>query len=101
VAPGPSSVGVVALHRTHEDSYGNSQIEGLVAARFTRHSLQGVKWQQASAFQVVRDATDQLKIRLTGPSKNLAPLDLSAEPESAKAIEAFDKDALTDDDSAG
>lgn len=94
VAPGLSHVRIVAVRDTGPDAYGNPRLEAVLAARFARQALQGIRWATANAHAVVNDASDQLSVRLVGPSKELAAIDLTAEPHIGATIEAIDASEL-------
>jgi hypothetical protein len=96
VAPAIRSVRIVALRTSAPDAYGGVQTEAILATRINREALEGVQWASASSVVVVRDAGTETLMRVTGPSKNLAPLDLSQEPELRLLLDAVDLAQLVD-----
>jgi hypothetical protein len=90
VAPGLGAVRIVAVRRTTPDAYGRCETEAVLAARFTRASLQGVRWDDADSTAVVRDTADELTVRTQGASEELTALDLADQPDLAAAIAAVD-----------
>lgn len=95
VAPGLTHVRVVALRNPGTDAYGKARIEALLGARFARVALDGVQWAAADASVVVNDTSTERTARFMGPSKELAALDLAAEPDLAAVVAAVDLDELT------
>lgn len=75
----------------------------MLAARFSREALHGVRWRTADAATVVNDTSEQLTLRTTGSTKALAPLDLAAEPEVRAVVDAIEADELVtrSDEAAG
>ena len=96
VAPGIESVRVVALRRSPADAYGTTKAEAILATRIFRRALIGVQWGSASSTMILRDAGTETAIRVTGPSKELSPLDLRDEPELIALLGAVDLNELVD-----
>lgn len=96
VAPGLTGANVVAVRRTEKDAYGRARIDALLAAHLARPALHGIQWAHADAMAITRDASDTLKMRLIGPSKDLAPLDLTTDPDIARLIASFDQEEPAD-----
>lgn len=94
VAPGLLSQRIIALRTTAPDAYGHVRAEAILAARFTREALNGIQWDIADAATIVNDASDELRLRTTGPSQQLAALSTSDEPDLAALIDAVDLDEL-------
>lgn len=69
VAPGLSSVRIVAVRHAGADSYGQLRVEAILAARIMRSALQGVRWDQTDANQVLVDVSAELAARLQGPTR--------------------------------
>lgn len=88
VAPGLRTIRIVALRSAPEDAYGRNRREALLAASFTRDGLNGVRWSAADAMTILQGISDELVIRMAGPSKTLAPLDLRSEPDIAQLLDA-------------
>lgn len=94
VAPGISSVHIVALRTPGRDAYGNARIECLAAAKFTRLALDPVRWGQAQAATILNDAATSLLVHQKGAVKELWPLDLSNEPELLSLLKHVDVEDL-------
>lgn len=94
VAPGLTHVPAVAIRDGGQDAYGKTRVQAVLAARFPRTALDGVAWQTADAHVVLNETNDDIRVRFTSSSKELAPLDLSAEPEIAALLDAVDYDDL-------
>jgi hypothetical protein len=90
VAPGLTSVRVVAVRRSRPDSYGRCRPEALVAARIERQRLHGIRWSEADAAMVLQDAGSELVMVLAGRSRDLQPIDLSQHPEVDAVLDAVD-----------
>ena len=58
--------------------------------------MEGVRWEIASALDIVRDASAEFQIQQTA-SNELRPLDLSGEPGLAGLLEAIDLDDFDED----
>ncbi len=100
VAPGLCSQRIIAVRTTAPDAYGHVHTEAVLAARFSRESLYGVQWDVADAATIVNDASDELQVKMTGPSQQLTALSMSAEPDLAAVIAAVDLDELQEQQSA-
>lgn len=81
MAPSIQRVRIVAGRRTPEDAYGRTLIEPLVAAWFTRTNLNGIRWEQTTAIQILNDASDELIVAEKGTIKELIPIDLKKHPK--------------------
>ncbi|WP_331661817.1 hypothetical protein [Amycolatopsis sp.] len=81
VAPGLRSQRIIAVRTTEPDAYGHVHAEAVFVARFSRESLYGVQWDVADAATIVNDASDELRVRISGPSQQLTALSMSAEPD--------------------
>ncbi len=90
VAPGLNHVRIVAVRTSGSDAYGQPRVEAILAARFDRQRLKGVRWAGVDASTVMRDVALEANARTVGPSKELAALDLSSEPELRALIDAFE-----------
>jgi hypothetical protein len=86
VAPGVTDLRIVALRDIPADAYGKVRPEAILATRIARASLTDVQWTNADAFTILNQISSELVMRLAGPSKALAPLDLKTEPEIARLI---------------
>jgi hypothetical protein len=86
VAPGVASIRIVAVRNTPADTYGKIRPEAILATRIARAALNGVEWAKADALSILSEISSELLTRIAGPSKALAPLDLTTEPEIAHLI---------------
>lgn len=92
VAPAIREASVVAVRRTAPDAYGDRQPEALMAARFTRETLEGVLWEEADAMQVVTDASTDFVLDEKGSAHEIQPLDAHDHPDIAAAVAVIDLD---------
>ncbi len=99
VAPGLRSQRIIAVRNTAPDAYGQIHAEAILAARFSRESLDGVQWDVADAAAIVNDASDELRVKTTGPSQQLTALSMSAEPDIAAVIAAVNLDEFQEQQS--
>jgi hypothetical protein len=90
VAPGITATRVVVLRNDGPDAYGRPRVSCLLAAKFDRQALLGVRWDSADAVQIVNDVAAEKVLSQRGRTKELSPLDLTGEPEIAKLIGAVD-----------
>ncbi|MEV1290091.1 hypothetical protein [Micromonospora sp. NPDC049679] len=95
VAPGLASTRVVVLRNDGQDSYGRPRVSCLLAARFARQALDGVRWESSDAAAIINDVSAELLLNQRGRTGELMPLDLSAEPALTALIEAVDLTDLT------
>ena len=86
VAPGVADIRIVALRSTPADAYGKIRPEPILAARIARAALDGVQWTKADALTILNGISSELVMRVAGPSKAFAPLDLKMEPEIARVV---------------
>src|SRR5207253_8748809 len=94
VAPGIGSVRAAVIRLSEEDAYGRRRPECLLAGRFARTAFDGVQWATTDASRIVSDTSTDLLLRSVGQAKELAPLDLSKQPELAGLLGAVDLDDL-------
>ncbi|WP_277455419.1 DUF4236 domain-containing protein [Janibacter sp. DB-40] len=94
-APSIREAGVVAVRRTPADAYGDREPEALMAARFTRETLEGVRWEEADAMQVLTDASTEYVLEQKGIAREIQALDTDDHPDIAAAVRVID---LDDDD---
>ena len=90
VAPGLVSVRIAAVRVAPPDVYGQARLECLVAATFSRSTLDGVDWAHADSPVVFDKCATEVSVNMTGRVKHLEPLDLASEPELAALIGAID-----------
>ena len=87
VAPGLSAARIVALEQFDVDAYGDPIFEVMLAARFERSRLDGVRWDQASASSILEGASSELLLNVRRTTAELRPLDLRREPDLAAMLE--------------
>ena len=95
VAPGLRAARVVVLRPDDPDAYGRQRLSCLLAARFSRSSLDGVHWDTADAARIVNDVSTDRLLNQAGRTKALTAIDLTDEPELAALIDAVDLDDLS------
>jgi hypothetical protein len=86
VAPGLRSALVIALRATAPDSYGHTGLECLLGLRLTRDSLTGIRWDTATASQIISDAGSDVILAARGTARALTPIDVAEHPELAALI---------------
>ncbi|WP_338751889.1 DUF4236 domain-containing protein [Janibacter alittae] len=91
-APSIREASVVAVRRTAADAYGDREPEALMAARFTRETLEGVRWAEADALQVLTDASTEYVLEQHGVARELRPLGTGDHPDIADAVRVIDLD---------
>lgn len=93
VAPGIGSARVVAVRAGERDVYGRpSPLECMVAGHWSRAALGGVRWQEADAAKIlVQTAGELVQNSVRG---QVAPIDLSKEPEIAALLASIDTTEL-------
>jgi hypothetical protein len=69
----------------------------LAAVNITREALVGVRWDDADAVDVLNAVAREALINQKGRSKELAPIDLTTEPDIAALIRAVDLEELAND----
>ena len=94
VAPGLASARVVVLRNDGRDIYGQPAMPCLAAVNITRQALQGVRWNDANAVDILNTVAREKLVNQTGRSKELAPVDLATEPDIAALIKAVDLEEL-------
>ena len=94
VAPELRSARIVAVRQADADAYGRRRPEVLLAARFERQALAGIRWEQADAVQVVNDASTELVFHTKGATQALVPVDPTTEPDLAGVLAAVDFETL-------
>jgi hypothetical protein len=94
VAPGVQSVRAVLVRRGRPDAYGKDHVDCLVAARFKRSALAGVQWKTAGASTIFNGVSTEKLFRQVGAVKELAPLDLTEEPDLRALIAQVDLSEL-------
>jgi hypothetical protein len=94
VVPGANSVRAAVIRLSERDAYGRCRPECLLAGRFARAAFNGVQWATTDATRIVADTSTDLFTRGVGQAKELAPLDLTKQPELAALLSAVDLDDL-------
>jgi len=94
VAPGLASARVVVLRNDGRDVYGRPVMPCLAAVNVTRGALHGVRWDDADAVDILNAVAREKLVNQKGRSKDLAPVDLIAEPDIAHLVEAVDIEEL-------
>jgi len=94
VAAALQSARIVALRLSQPDAYGHVEPEALLAARFEKAKLQGIRWADADASRVVNDTHSELIITQRGATQELHPLNLSQHPAIAELIHIVDFEEL-------
>jgi hypothetical protein len=95
VAPAINHIRIVAVRTTEKKVFGGARIDALLAAGFTRATLDRVDWANATATTIVGDASDELVVSYKGATKTISPLDLATEPDVAQLVSAIELDDLT------
>lgn len=90
VAPGLSSVRIAAVRTSIADVYGQSHLECLTTATFSRATLKGVDWDHAEALAIFDQCATDVSMNMRGRDKHLEPINLKDEPDIAKLIAAID-----------
>ena len=90
VAPGVSAVRIVALRIESYTAYGHPHLGCLLAARFTRPALVGVRWDKVDAATIIDEAATEHLIHTGGPTHELRPLDLTEEPDLRALLDAVE-----------
>jgi hypothetical protein len=86
VVPRVTGMRIVVLRNTKADAYDEIRPEPILAARVARTALNGVQWTKADAFTILNGISSELVMRVAGPSKALAPLDVKTEAKLASLI---------------
>lgn len=83
VAPGLNAARVVVLRRGGINAYGSPHVEPILAARWTRDSLTGIRWDTVDATTITRDTATDLLMN-TGRVGNLQALELAVRKTSPR-----------------
>lgn len=94
VAPGLTSIRILAVRSAGISAYGERRGEAMAAAVIQRTALDGVRWKEVNASVILMDVASQLILNQRPPSPGLRPLDLDKEPEIAAIMERIDFDDL-------
>jgi hypothetical protein len=82
------------LRNDGRDVYGQPVMPCLAAVTITRGALHAVRWNDADAIDILDAAAREKLINQRGRSKELAPLDLTAESDIAALVRAVDFEDL-------
>ncbi|MGH3248169.1 MAG: hypothetical protein ACRDOI_18495 [Trebonia sp.] len=88
VAPGVDAARVIAVRRGGPDIYGHSGLDCMVAGRWTRAALNGVRWADADAGKILAGTATELV--LNQKRGQVFPVDLSTEPEIRDLLSTMD-----------
>jgi len=94
VAPALQSARILALRPSPPGAYGRVRLEVLLAARFERSQLAGIRSADADAGRVVEDAHSELISSPRGATHELQTLDLDQHADRAALIEVVDFEEL-------
>jgi hypothetical protein len=94
VAPGLFSARVVVLRNDGRDVYGQPVMPCLAAVNIDRGALIGVRWADADAVDILNAVAREKLINQKGRSKELAPIDLTTEPDIAALVKTVDLEEL-------
>jgi hypothetical protein len=90
VAPSLVATRVAVVRASEPDAYGARRLECLLAARFARHALVGIRWDEADSAKILSDAASDLVLKQAGRSNELQPLDLSEHEELQQLVASID-----------
>jgi hypothetical protein len=95
VAPGLNSARIIVLRNDGRDVYGRLVLPCLAAISVDRRALEGVRWNDADAIDILNAVARDKLLKQSGRSKELVPIDLSGEPEIAAVVSIVDFEELT------
>lgn len=96
VALGVDAARVIAVRRSGPDIYGRPVLDCMVAGRWTRMALNGVRWADADAGNILAGTATELV--LNEKRGQILPVDLSTEPEIRDLLSTMDTtDPATED----
>lgn len=90
VAPGIRRVTVIVLRDEGPDVYGRPRAEPVLATRIDRASLEGVLWQEVTAWEVIEQLGHDTLLETRGRVDEVLPLDLTDEPDLRTLVNAVD-----------
>jgi hypothetical protein len=88
VAPGIAAARVIAVRGTGPDIYGRPALDCMLAGRWTRAALSGVRWADADAGDIL--ASTATELILNQKRGQVLPVDLSTQPEIQDLLSAMD-----------
>lgn len=92
VAPGLTSIRILAVRSMGISAYGERRGEAMAAALIQRAALDGVHWKEVNASVILHDVASQVIVNQRPPSPVLYPLDLDKEPEISAIMNSIDFD---------
>ena len=95
VAPGISAARVIVVRPSVPDSYGRSQLDCILAGRWTRQALDGVRWQDTDALTILAGTCAELVADVR--RNQFVPIDLAKEPEIVQVLASIDAGELLAD----
>ena len=90
VAPSLVATRVAVVRASEPDAYGLRRLECLLAARFARQALTGIRWDEADSAKILADTASDLVLRQAGRSSELQPLNLSEHEELQQLLASID-----------
>jgi len=94
VCPGLQAATVVVLRDEGADVYGGPRARPILATRLSRDALQGVRWECATAFDVVEQTGSETLTSSRGAAQELQPIDLGEQPDLARVARSVDLEEL-------
>jgi hypothetical protein len=94
VCPGLRAATVVVLRDEGTDVYGGPRARPILATRLSRDALEAVRWECATAFDVVEQTGRATLTSCRGPAQELQPIDLGEQPDLARVAESVDLEEL-------
>lgn len=94
VCPGLVAVKVVTFRGCPADAYGRARAEVVAATTVPRHSLDGIRWSQASASKILNDASSELYLNQNSRSFALDALAPASFPGMQEFLEHLDLEEL-------
>lgn len=101
VAPSVTEVTVVVLRDEGPDVYGRPRAEPVLATRLDRASLQGVRWQEVTAWDVIDQLGHETLFETKGRVDEVLPLDLTGQPDLRALVDAVDLHGLEEEQGSG
>lgn len=101
VCPGLRAARVVVLRDEGVDGYGGPRARPVLATRFAREALSGIRWETVTAWDVVEDAGTETLTKERGAARELQPLDLEHEPDLVAVASCVDLEEVAADHPTG
>jgi hypothetical protein len=90
VAPDVDAARVIAVRRSGPDIYGRPVLDCMVAGRWTRMALNGVRWTDADTGNILAGTATELVLKGNEKRGQILPVDLSTEPEIRDLLSTMD-----------